>query len=239
MKSIHLISPAASGLRDKLAYPPLGLLYLAANAGEFQKIKISNMLTAEEPLENSFDIYGVSVHSNGSYGSAKKVMQRIRDANPSSLIVAGGAFPSSMAEYTLRNTVADVVVVGEGERVFANLCKEDDLQKVKGIVFKKGAEIVYNELEPLINDLDTLNFPARHLLPREMIRHEGRVHHNDQPATTIFGTRGCLFNCSFCDTELWRRKWRSRSPENIIGEIELLKKEYRISWFRFPKIRFH
>lgn len=234
MKKIQLISPPAYGLKDKLAYPPLGLLYLASNLEKFHDIRIKNMLSDKEFLENGFDIFGVSIHSSASYSPAREIIRRIRADNKYALIAVGGAFPTSMAEYTLNNTEADVVVVGEGERVFSNLCKEQDLSKVKGIFYKKGTEIIRNELEPLIDDLDTIKFPARHLLPKEMIKHEGKVHHSNQPATTIFGTRGCLFNCGFCDTELWRRKWRSRSPENMVEEIELIKKEYGIRQFRFP-----
>ncbi len=234
MKSIALISPPAFGLKDKLAYPPLGLLYLASNMGGEYRLKIFNMLSLEDRIEGGFDIYGISIHSSSSYGPAKRISGIIRQENPSSLIVAGGAFPTSMAAYTLENTDVDVVVIGEGEVVFSHIAGGRALEEMNGIVYKKDGRIIVNEPEPLIADLDSIKFPARHLLPKEMIRHEGRVHHSDQAATTIFGTRGCVYRCAFCDTSLWRRKWRSRSPENIIAEINEVKRDYGIGWFRFP-----
>lgn len=234
MKRILLISPPAYGLKDKLAYPPLGLLYLASNLDGEYEIKVVNMLKLDESIDYNYDIFGISIHSSSSYGPAKQIMERIRKANCGALIVAGGAFPTSMAEYTLKNAEADVVVISEGEGVFANICRGENLSIINGIVYKKDHRIIHNKLQDLIDNLDNINFPARHLLPKYMIRHKGKVHHSDEPATTIFATRGCVFNCSFCDTALWQRRWRSRSPENIIAEIEEVKREYDIYWFRFP-----
>lgn len=234
MKKIALISPPAFGLKDKLAYPPLGLLYLASNIEGDYQIKIFNMLSMDDAIDDGFDIYGISIHSSSSYGPAKQIAHFIRQRNPSALIVTGGAFPTSMSAYTLENTDADVAVIGEGEIVFSKLAKGLSFEHVKGIVYKKSGQIVTNEPEPLIANLDSIRFPARNLLPKEMISHEGKVHHSDQAATTIFGTRGCVYNCAFCDTSLWRRRWRSRSPENIIAEIDEVKRDYGIGWFRFP-----
>lgn len=234
MKRILLINPPAYGLKDKLAYPPLGLLYLASNLNGEYETKIINMLKLDESIDYDYDIYGISIHSSSSYEPVRQIIERIRKINSQALIVVGGAFPTSMVEFTLKNTKADIVVVGEGEQVFDNICKGRDLSSINGIVYKRKGQILYNELEKLIGDLDTIKFPARYLLPRYTIKHEGKVHHSDQPATTIFGTRGCVFNCSFCDTALWRRKWRSRSPKNIIAEIQEVKKDYDIHWFRFP-----
>ena len=234
MKRIKLISPPAAGLRDKLSYPPLGLLYLASNLDGEYEVNVQNMVSMDEPIGSNYDIFGISIHGNASYEPAKQIIKNIRDMNKLALIVAGGAFPTSMAEFTLKNTTADIVVVGEGERVFANICREKDLSAINGIVYKKENKIIHNRLAELIKNLDTINFPGRHLLPPYMIRHEGKVHHSNKPATTIFGTRGCAYNCAFCDIELWRRKWRSRSAENIIAEVEEVKAEYDIRWFRFP-----
>lgn len=239
MKKVLLISPPAHGLKDKISYPPLGLLYLASNLRVPCEVEVLNMLEQEEEARYDFDIFGISIHSVSTFLPAQKLSRKIRSANKDAPIIMGGSFPTSMSEYTLKNTDADVVVMGEGERVFSDICGMDsfdakDLERVRGIAYKSDSGIFSNPLEELVKNLDDLKFPARHLLPRNMIRHEGKVHHSDKPATTLFATRGCAFNCSFCDTNLWRRKWRSRTPENIIAEIEEVKKEYDVHWFRFP-----
>lgn len=240
MKRILLISPPATGLKDKLAYPPLGIMYLASNFETEHEIKLLNMVNQDELHEFDFDIFGITIHSVSSYIPAKELSVQIRKKKPESLVVMGGSFPTSMVEYTLENTEADIVVIGEGEKIFSNICKfinsrdSERLKEIKGIAYKYNGKIFKNSMEELIKDLNTIKFPARHLLPRDMIRHEGKVHHNDEPATTIFATRGCAYKCAFCDTSVWRQKWRSRSHENIIQEILFLKKEYDIHWIRFP-----
>lgn len=233
-EKILLISPPASGLKEKLSYPPLGILYLASNVDGDPRISVMNMLTIDEPIKAGFDIYGVSIHSVSSYGEARRVIDRIREQEKEALIVVGGAFPTSMAKFTLETTKADVVVKSEGEVTFSQIVQGRPLKETKGIAYRKEGVIYQNAPQLLIEDLDTIKFPARHLLPRNHITHEGKVHHSDKPATTIFASRGCPWSCNYCQKDIWTRKWRSRSPENIREEIEQIKEEYDIHWFRFP-----
>lgn len=238
-KRILLISPPAPGLKDKLSYPPLGLLYLASNLKGNHTVEVLNMVNLSEMslIKAGYALYGVSIHSASTYEVARQIIEKIRNIDSDALIVTGGSFPTSMPEFTLNTTHAGVVVRGEGETIFSNLCAiegTESLKEVRGISFKMNGKVVHNPPERLIEDLDTIEFPARHLLPRDMVRHEGGVHHSDEPATTIFATRGCPWRCSYCDKNVWTRKWRCRSPENIVAEIELVKKQYDIHWFRFP-----
>jgi len=233
-ESVLLISPPSPGLKEKLSYPPLGILYLASNVDGDPRISVMNMLTISEPIESGFDIYGVSIHSVSSYHEARKVIDRIREQENKALIVVGGAFPTSMAEYTLETTKADVVVKSEGEVTFSQIVSGEPFKRIRGITYKKNGVVHENPPQPLVENLDKINFPARHLLPREQIVYEGKVHHSDKPATTIFASRGCPWSCNYCQKDIWTRKWRSRSPENIREEIESVKREYGIHWFRFP-----
>lgn len=235
-KKIVLINPPAFGLKDQLAYPPLGLLYLAANVEGNHQISVLNMAKGDERIEPGADIYGISIHSVSTYGEAKKVIDKIRRQEKEALIVAGGAFPTptSMAEFTLKNTPTDIVVRSEGEITFSEVVQGRPYREIRGISYRRGGRIFHNPPQRLIEDLDTIEFPARHLLPREQIVHKGKVHHSDRPATTIFATRGCPWSCNYCQKDIWTRKWRSRSPENIKEEVEQVKEDYGVRWFRFP-----
>ena len=213
---ILLISPPALGLKDKIAYPPLGLMYLASNLEGDHDVEILNMITEEEKIDYAYDIYGISIHSPATYSVSKKIIRNIKENHGRALIVIGGAFSSNVS---LDWENVDYVIGGEGEMHFSDYCNN----KVLG----------QNEYG-LIENLDSIKFPARHLLPREMIRYEGNVHHTTESATTILATRGCPYNCNFCDTTMWQRKRRTRSPENIAQEIEQVINEYGIKWFRFP-----
>lgn len=239
MQRILLISPPAPGLKDKLAYPPLGLLYLASNLEGERKLEILNMTEEHEQtfIKPGYDVYGISIHSVSTYEVAKRIADGIKKIDKNALIVAGGSFPTSMPEFTLQTTEIDVIVRGEGEAIFSNIVNLDSRERLKdvlGVTHKTSGKIFKNPPEKLIENLDLIKFPARHLLPKSMIRYTGEVHHSSEPATTILATRGCPWSCYFCDKNIWSTKWRCRSPQNIKDEIELMQKEYDIHWIRFP-----
>jgi radical SAM superfamily enzyme YgiQ (UPF0313 family) len=219
MAKIALIKPPARGLADQLAYPPMGLLYLASNIHGSHEIRVYNMEKTGERIKYDADVYGIGVHSVSSVDAAKAVSKRIRK-NTAAPVVWGGGFPTSMVDYSLEH--ADYVIRGEGEFAW-NFCVNNGFPKTERVI--DGG---------IIENLDSLAFPARHLLPRNHIRHEGRVHHTDKPSTTLFCTRGCFRDCAFCDRNISSRKWRHRSVENIVKEIKQIQAEYDIHWFRFP-----
>lgn len=199
-KEILLISPYAKGLSDPLAYPPLGLLYIAANMSPEWKPEI---LIMEDDNFNRFDYryYAISVHSVGIYWEAIKIIEQIRANTKDSQIFIGGAGAGLFRGFS------DVEVIsGEAEGYFGNV----DL-----------------------DNLDTIQFPARHLVADRFIKHNGNVHHADELSTTIIATRGCPYNCSFCDRVIMGRKFRKRSVANIIKEIREVREHYGIKWFRF------
>ena len=80
------------------------------------------------------------------------------------------------------------------------------------------------EKRPLIKDLDSIPFPARHLVP-----------FSDYDATQdqtggIITSRGCVYNCTYCSSSLiMGKKFRSRSPGNVVDEIEELVDTYHIN----------
>lgn len=193
-KKILLISPYAEGLADKTAYPPLGLLYVAANTKSWEP----EVLIMETPEFNdfSYDTYGISVHSIGVYQFAKELIAKIRKNKPKAMIIVGGS----------------------GAVMFKN----------------RGEEVVpiFGEFEHQDN-LDNIAFPARHLVAKKQIVHTGSVHHSEKPSTTMIATRGCSFNCSFCDRVTHGRKFRKRSVSNILEEVMLLQDDYGIQHIRF------
>lgn len=198
MKKILLISPDAKGLEDKTAYPPLGLLYTAANMDTFEPelhiMKDSNFGKFD------YEYYGISVHSIGVVKETINIINQIKNNNNKCQIYVGGSAANLIERYGV------CVVKGESEKYFSRANVED---------------------------LDTIKYPARHLLPEEYIRHTGKVHHSTEPSTTIIATRGCVYNCGFCDRTTLGRKFRKRSVYNIVGEIKEVQQKYGINWFRF------
>jgi len=156
-------------------------------------------------------------------------------------VTMGGPHVSLTADDTMRyQPDLDVVVRGEAEYTFTELChalwEGKDLSKIPGISYRKNGEIIHNPPAELPADLDALPFPARHLM--DMKRYNFRLDvpgKGSFPAAHIITSRGCPFHCSFCATsKLSGRRWRHRSPENVLAELEDILKnqpEVKAVWF--------
>lgn len=167
----------------------------------------------------------------GSYGSALNVAKLVKRIDPSIPVVMGGVHPTIATEAVLSNEAVDVVVRGEGEYTLTQLAttlqSQGSLANIPGISHKVKGKMVHNPDRPQITNLDDLPFPAKHrLLAKETYpsRAFGRL------ATT----RGCPYYCIYCEAHaLWTRKVRFRSPENVVQEIEQVKKTFGTRHFYF------
>lgn len=101
-----------------------------------------------------------------------------------------------------------------------------NLAKVKGLAFKD----VLTPPRPLIADLDSLPFPARHLLPMD----EYKLLNMTNRVTTMITSRGCPMQCSFCaSAALHGQKLRLRTVDNIVDEMEYLVKDLKVETIAF------
>lgn len=153
-------------------------------------------------------------------------------------IVFGGVHPTICPIETLECECVDYVVIGEGEETMCELCQKlsngKAIHDVRGIGYKKNGKPCLTPPRPLIENLDNLPFPARHLMPSKWYN-SPKIRDVATKSTEIVMTgRGCLWNCIFCSSHLmWGRKVRRRSPENVMRELELLRSEIDIEsvWF--------
>lgn len=178
------------------------------------------------------DVVGITVVT-GTFPSALQVASIIKECNPKSLVVTGGPHPTILPDETVKQKNIDFVVRGEGEIALLELIRAiekhdyDSFEKIDGLSFKKNGEIIHNRPRQFIQDLDSLPFPARHLslfpelhLPREM--------------GVMISLRGCPFDCDFCGAKnIWTRKVRYRSIDNVADEIKHIMRNYKNKEFLF------
>ncbi len=151
-------------------------------------------------------------------------------------LVLGGHGPSSIPKYVLKETNADIAVIGEAEETIIELlkCKLEnrDLSQIEGIAYCNNGDIVINKRREPIWDLDSIPFPEWSLFPMERYTTCLQLYHmsKDDKALGISTSRGCVNRCNFCYR--MEKGIRFRSIENIIEEIKFLKEKYRITYFQ-------
>jgi len=237
--------------------PSLGILYLAAvlekNGVEVDVVpadilgydweKITKRIESFKP-----EVVGVTTTTENRFDSFK-LIQTAKKVNPNIVTVLGGPHISMAREDTLINVKdVDILVIGEGEDTVVDLIRaleaKENVSKVKGIFFRDDqGKVCYSGDRESIRNLDTLPFPARHLIPMNeynffIATRDGRK----RKAQNIITSRGCPFNCYFCSTPVnWGRKMRGHSPERVLLEIEHLIDRYGAEyiWFYDDTLNYH
>lgn len=191
-------------------------------------------LSAEETAEripDDTDLVGISCPFNSQAFLIERVAVEIKRRFSDKLLVLGGAYATTFPKEALTSNI-DVVVRGEGEIPLLNLLSGKPLSEIQGVLFRQDNSLIDNGLAPVVDDMDTLPFPARHLLP--MSKYFQRSQRGSVTTTektiTIITSRGCPFDCNFCSLHNlendYGRKWRARSPENVMKEIDQLINQY-------------
>lgn len=123
----------------------------------------------------------------------------------------------------------DYVVKGEGEEtlqeLIATLERGDDASTLQGIVCKKNSEVMVTAARPVLRDLDALPLPAWDLVDIESYRNIWNRHHG-YFSMNLATTRGCPFKCNWCAKPIYGNRYNSRSPLDVVNEIEFLLNNY-------------
>jgi len=249
---VTLINPPAYHIESfsivKMKVPPLGLAYLASmleqNGHEVKIIdaptlELSTSQIEKELKKNQPEIIGVTATTPTIY-NALEVIKAAKKVCPHSFTILGGPHSSFLPIETLKECpVLDAVCIGEGEETIVELAEtlegKGDLTKVKGIAFRSKERIVKNPPRPLIENLDSLPFPAWHLLPVDHYSVLGRK----SLVCHMMTSRGCPFQCIFCSSSLlFGKKYRARSARNVVDEMEYLVSEYNPESIEFSDDEF-
>lgn len=228
---VLLVQPPSPGIYEfiGLKLPPLGLAYLAAACRKHHEVSIVDLQVEEkrrfqEELARC-DIVGITATTN-TFPEALKIAQEAKKAGR--IVVMGGYHATFQDEEALQSGYVDYVVRGEGEEIFALLLNALESgaprEGIPGISFLQDGILVRTPSPLPPQDLDALPFPARDLLRLSkywMTQLEG------EPLVNVITSRGCPFACTFCASSHFSgRKWRARSPENILRELEILYFDY-------------
>jgi radical SAM superfamily enzyme YgiQ (UPF0313 family) len=215
---------------------PLGLAYIAAvlekndiqvEAVDCPTLEVSSDQLARHVERRQPDVVGIQALTTSIYAAAEAA-EKIKRVSPQTHITLGGYHPTFCPDQTLNLTSSiDTIVRGDGEYTFLDLVRTigngnrlEEKRRIKGLSFREGKKMFHTPDAPHIGNIDALPFPSRHLFPCDKYSILGL----QMPAFTMVSSRGCPYGCSFCAVSaFYGRKWRSRSPENVVSEIEHVK----------------
>ncbi|NQU73717.1 MAG: cobalamin B12-binding domain-containing protein [Candidatus Omnitrophica bacterium] len=185
--------------------------------------------------EEKIGIVGISAMTS-SISSAQAFARKIKMATGVPIVI-GGAHASAAKEKTMEQTPGfDYLVFGEGEYTMLELCQAinsglGDFSGIKGLAYRRNGKVVFNELRPLVQNLDEIPYPARDLCDFDRYNVPAYLRSKDRSAHLVT-SRGCPFKCTFCSAHsVTGYKFRPHSPERVVFEIEKLMKDYGTRFF--------
>jgi radical SAM superfamily enzyme YgiQ (UPF0313 family) len=150
---------------------------------------------------------------------AFKTAELVKKMDKKIVVIAGGPHIFIYPKETILNPHIDFCVYGEGEIAFKELVEclstGGNPEKISGIITKDNLSLEH--IIQRIDDLDSLPFPHRKFLDYK--KYNSFITHSN-PITTLISSRGCVFNCYYCNNIERQEKVRMRSPENVVDEIE-------------------
>ncbi len=169
-----------------------------------------------------------------TYGWIKDITPMLRQAMPDIKIMLGGSVGTSIVETALANLNVDVITIAEADDTVLELVpvllQGESLADIAGLAYLQNGEIVRTAPRPMIEDLNRLPLPAWDMFPMDIYLANPIVGVGKD--VDIISSRGCPFPCRYC-YRIFGRKYRTRSAEHVVSEVEALKKNYDVDFISF------
>ncbi len=182
------------------------------------------------------DIIGVSSLFTPFYREALRVAAIAKELDPVRPVIMGGAHVNACPEQVISDPNLDFVLLGEGERTLPELVAALDdgrlsaVDSICGIGYKTNGKLRLPRFSfdsfkgyrgDLIEDIETLPFPARELID------PARYMFGGKRLTMLVTSRGCPYHCTFCSIFLTAgRQFRTRSINSVIDEMKLCRERF-------------
>lgn len=251
---------------------PLGLLYIAAvMEREGHEVEVLDCFTADFPYTQEGgaffvgmpwegikqeierrqpDVVGVTGCATNQIEATIRVARIVKSVNPRILTVAGGPPVTAVpVDFLNEAPSVDIAVAGEGELAMLDILRyhtgDLKLEDISGIAYRRDGAVVKNQPRPTIKELDSLPFPAYHLMDMELYLDPRRYKYRSPRyyrwrtkstprEMTMVTSRGCPFDCVFCAVQLQTgRLWRAHSAEYVLSHIQQVVSQYQVDHIHF------
>ncbi len=240
------ISPDLDATTRNTGSLPLGCMYLASalqkELGADCRIldtrlshpsahQVSDWISLDKP-----DIIGIST-TTPTAPHMHAISSECKARFPDIPVIVGGPHASADMDDVLSDPNVDILVFGEGEITLVDLVRAlsrgESLDDIPGTAHRNLGEVKINPPRPYIDDLDSIHFPAWDLIDYEAsLSKLGRISVLSKSSRhmPVFTTRACPFKCIYCHN-IFGKKLRSRSPENVLSELHTLYRDYGVREF--------
>ncbi|KAF0144111.1 MAG: radical SAM protein [Nitrospirae bacterium] len=217
---------------------PIGILSIAAYLAEKGfEVKVADCRVpaarANEAIKKMLlfkpDMAGFTATTSG-FIDAYRIAEALKNADPGIRIIFGGVHVSALRGSILENfPCIDYVINGEGEKAMAELAAGASLDSIQGLVYRNGSGIKDNGVRTDLCELDSLPFPAYNMLDGFPKTFQPPLFNYPKfPSATMISSRGCPYQCSYCDRSVFRKSFRYNSADYLYGQMAFLRKEFNI-----------
>ena len=223
-------------------WPPLNLAYIAALAEQQgHRVKIidaeAENISLKEVIKQTGrfkpDIIGMTA-TTPFFHIVVNYAKLLKQTFPNASIAIGGAHITILQEKNFYSCF-DYAFIGEAEVSWAEFLKRyennKDISDIRGIIYRKDNKVTSTGSSEPVKDIDSIPYPARHLLNRE--KYNIGTLRGRKNFTTIMTTRGCPFKCIFCSTKVFGNRVRRRVAGSVIDEIKSVIYNFDIRHFTF------
>jgi anaerobic magnesium-protoporphyrin IX monomethyl ester cyclase len=232
-------------------YPPIGTLYAAALMRENGcNVSFFDTMFAHAPEDiipslekNNPDLF--VLYDDGFNYLTKMCLTNMRDAafkmiklakeNGCTVIVSSSNSTDHYEQYL--NEGADFILLGEAEQTILELIaaleqQQNNFLSIPGLAYKQDNAVIKTVKRNVLKDLDRLSFPAWDLVDIDIYR-KTWLKHKGYFSLNMATTRGCPFKCNWCAKPIYGNRYNSRSPQNVVAELKMLKEQFHFDhiWF--------
>lgn len=254
--SILLINPSLENSKVAVGVGfPIGLAQIASSLEEASyRVRVLDLPAESRTLDGIIKeirrlkpkIIGLTALTP-TFLTAVQIAKKVSREFPKILIVFGGVHVTFLDREAMSGvSCIDVIVRGEGEETMKEVAKRylrrnsADFQGIKGVTYRYKGRVYRNPDRQAAVDLGSLPAPAYHLFPMSSYaeRQYGEFGETFSPVR-VLASRGCPYNCNFCLVPVISgRKYRQRPAEDVLDELQLLRRKYGIKNFKFADDNF-
>jgi len=240
MLKVTLINPSHL---TRYPQPPIGLALIASvieREGYQVTILDANAMSLHpqdiNPMVTGADVIGLTAMTP-TISTAMSIAHYLQQANPDLTIILGGAHATLLPNETLATThEIDIIVRGEGEETIIELLHaledKQPLGNISGISYRANGKVISTAARTTNIDMDSLPFPAYHLLPWR--RYKPHPPHGlALPFASIVTSRGCPYHCAYCSKPVFGSKFRAQSPERVVEQVVYLQEKFGVKEVAF------